>query len=455
MGVPILYAGSQYYPGIPPSKQYPAFSAAEVGNVAADTVAVTFSVDVSASNYATGVTIKVNGSAATISSATRQSNHAIVYYVLSAAVVNGDTVTWEYSGGSIVNEATGAALQTTSAQSVTNNVVVSGPQFSAAEIGTVNASTVAVTFDSNVSASNYATGVTIKVNGTATSITSATRQANHAIVYYVIPVLWHGSGDTVTWEYASGSGNIVSESDSTPLGDVSAQSVTNNCEYAALLDLQADTLALSDGDPVATWPDQSGNGNDFTQTGSARPAFVLDDTRGYSAVYFDAIDDVMIGPNFADNLASFTIVSVCNADIAGGFNGLSVTLCKLDSYSTGQGWIAESDSLLIQESGGSVYYGVGGSTPQGLHVFSVVKNSNNNMEIWRDQVDFLNPSNTFDAGPVTTFTNNEPVRLGADGALDSLFHGYMYAIWLYTSAPSSTNRAALEARVAARYGITL
>src|SRR5512147_772228 len=109
------------------------------------------------------------------------------------------------------------------------------PLFSSAEIGTVNASTLVVTFDRDVSAADYSAGVTIKVNGSATSITSATRQANHAIVRYVIPVLWHGSGDAVTWEYASGSGNIVAESGGDPLGNVTAQAVTNNCEYEALL----------------------------------------------------------------------------------------------------------------------------------------------------------------------------------------------------------------------------
>src|SRR6185436_20337393 len=30
-----------------------------------------------------------------------------------------------------------------------------------------------------------------------------------------------------------------------------------------LLDLEADTLLLSEGDPVSLWEDQSGNGNDF------------------------------------------------------------------------------------------------------------------------------------------------------------------------------------------------
>jgi hypothetical protein len=77
---------------------HPTFVSAEVGTVNATTVAVTFSEAVAAvgSDYLTGVTIKVNTVAATISSATRQANQAVVYYVLASAVVYGDTITWEY-----------------------------------------------------------------------------------------------------------------------------------------------------------------------------------------------------------------------------------------------------------------------------------------------------------------------------------------------------------------------
>src|SRR3990172_10161031 len=142
------------------------------------------------------------------------------------------------------------------------------PLYSSSEIGTVNGYTVVVTFDMNISASNYATGVTIKENGVATAITSATRQANHAVVHYEIPIPWHGSDDVITWEYTGG--NIVSEADATALATVTAQTVTNNITWLTLLDLQADTLVLSDSDPVSTWADQSINGNDFTQAGGAR-----------------------------------------------------------------------------------------------------------------------------------------------------------------------------------------
>lgn len=75
------------------------FVSAEVGSIDNSTVAVTFSGPVSAigDDYASGVTIKVNDSAVAVSSATRQSNHALVYYVLGAVVHSGDTVTWEYA----------------------------------------------------------------------------------------------------------------------------------------------------------------------------------------------------------------------------------------------------------------------------------------------------------------------------------------------------------------------
>lgn len=37
--------------------------------------------------------------------------------------------------------------------------------------------------------------------------------------------------------------------------------------------LKADSLALSDGDPISTWPDSSGNGFDATAAGTLRPTY--------------------------------------------------------------------------------------------------------------------------------------------------------------------------------------
>lgn len=53
--------------------------------------------------------------------------------------------------------------------------------------------------------------------------------------------------------------------------------------------LRAEDVAVS---PVATWPDISGNGNDFVQaTGANQPTLVSDLVNGYPAVLFDGSND--------------------------------------------------------------------------------------------------------------------------------------------------------------------
>lgn len=52
--------------------------------------------------------------------------------------------------------------------------------------------------------------------------------------------------------------------------------------------LDASQLSLSNNDPVSTWDDQSGQANDVTQTGSARPTFQTNITNGLPGVYFSA-----------------------------------------------------------------------------------------------------------------------------------------------------------------------
>jgi len=99
----------------------PAFASAEVGTVDATTLVVTFSTEVASADFASGVTIKINTVSQTIESATLQTDQLVVYYVIPA-VVNGDTVTWEYTAGSIVSAVDGSMLEDVSAQEVTNNV---------------------------------------------------------------------------------------------------------------------------------------------------------------------------------------------------------------------------------------------------------------------------------------------------------------------------------------------
>ncbi|HEY6073183.1 MAG TPA: hypothetical protein VIV15_07270, partial [Anaerolineales bacterium] len=98
------------------------------------------------------------------------------------------------------------------------------PAFSSAEVGTVDATTLAVTFSTEVASDDFTAGVTIEVDDTPIEITSATRQADHKVVYYVIPAV--AFGEVVTWSYDDLTGEIASEVDGSPLDDVTDGEVT-------------------------------------------------------------------------------------------------------------------------------------------------------------------------------------------------------------------------------------
>ena len=224
-GAPTIPNGMFQNPAVAPTFDY-----AEIGLVSASTVVVRFSIAVTASNYASGVTIKKNGSTQTISSATRQSDHTVVRYVLSAPADANDTVTWEYAkaDGTLASEFDGTVLEDVSAQAVVDNIAAVPPQYSSAEIGTVNDTTVAVTFTTKVSAAgnDFSTGVIIKVNTVSKSISTGTRQTDHHIVYYVIPAV--DANDVVTVEYNQSTGHIINEDDGGVMATFTAQAVTNN-----------------------------------------------------------------------------------------------------------------------------------------------------------------------------------------------------------------------------------
>lgn len=61
-------------------------------------------------------------------------------------------------------------------------------------------------------------------------------------------------------------------------------------------------VGLNDGDPVSTWPDSSGNGNDATQaTASKKPTYETGVQNGLPVVRLDGVDDFL-------RTASFTAI---------------------------------------------------------------------------------------------------------------------------------------------------
>lgn len=58
--------------------------------------------------------------------------------------------------------------------------------------------------------------------------------------------------------------------------------------------LDATQLGLTNGDPVSSWTDLSGNGNHFTSSASARPTFTSNGINSLPSLTFDGVDDGMI-----------------------------------------------------------------------------------------------------------------------------------------------------------------
>lgn len=179
--------------------------------------------------------------------------------------------------------------------------VLPPPTFSTGEVGSVSASTVVIGFSEPIKATSYTAGVTIEVNGSPATISSATRQTDKSIVRYVIASPVDG-GDTVEFSYSAIDGFIQNEL-GVHLADVAATEITNNAaagpfspdEVTGLvLWLAADELALADNDPVATWADQSVAANDATQgTSGARPTFKAAQINSLPVVRFDGTNDYL------------------------------------------------------------------------------------------------------------------------------------------------------------------
>lgn len=102
------------------------------------------------------------------------------------------------------------------------------PEFGFGKLGDVGYTTIEITFDIDVSSPtpDYKTGATIKVNSVSQTINTATRQADHKVVYYVIDTAVDAN-DVITWEYDDDLGDIESELDGTNMLDVSATGATN------------------------------------------------------------------------------------------------------------------------------------------------------------------------------------------------------------------------------------
>jgi hypothetical protein len=204
--------------------------------------------------------------------------------------------------------------------------------------------------------------------------------------------------------------------------------------------LKADTLVLSDNDPVATWTDSSGNGNDVTQgTAGTRPLYKTAIQNGLPVVRFDGTDDYMIHTTL--NVSQPGTVFIVGKTLAGEGNTRF-----MDGETTGTDrWIFGTSSTNADYQ---IYAGTSvdtGTPDTAFHYFTVVFNGASSAG-WVDAVSLF-------ASNLGAQNLASGITVGAGQNGDENLTGDIGELLLYDSELSAPDRASVEAYLAAKWGL--
>jgi uncharacterized repeat protein (TIGR02059 family) len=332
------------------------------------------------------------------------------------------------------------------------------PNITAAEVGLVTASTIVLTFDEPITKTggNYRDGFSVLVNGLANVITGESLpDSTHLRLTLTTAVV---VGDVVTISYSASSGHIVDVDYGLPLADITAQAVTNNVAWSPSnisglkLWLKADVGAgTNDGDRVSSWTDQSGSGNNSTQSDlGQRPTYKTGIKNGLPAILHDTASDQK----------TVTADSIAFSSAA----GVSVFMV-LQSNTT-------LKTLLHITSPGNIYLGHGEGTankfeqfcpfltPNGWNsgITSITGNwvllesitSSAAINLYVNAV--VDKTVTVTSG---SFSDTYSIQVGgrSDAGVTHSINGYIGEVLVYDSALSAGNRQLVEAYLNGRWVI--
>ncbi len=217
--------------------------------------------------------------------------------------------------------------------------------------------------------------------------------------------------------------------------------------------LAADKIVgLSDGDPVVTWSDLSGQGNDVTQaTPAKRPTYKVDIVNSKSIVRFDGADDFLANETFPDPSA-VSAFAVAIYAVGAGLNwGIFELTLDLTTNNEGAMLFHEDDSAKVRwiNAQGTQQI-IGGDYSDGVaRVHSV--NVESSVLYYR--------VNGASVGTPISFVSENPYVLDTlvIGGLAGLyeFKGDIAEVIMYDSYLSPPNRLRVERYLSVKYGIAL
>jgi hypothetical protein len=213
--------------------------------------------------------------------------------------------------------------------------------------------------------------------------------------------------------------------------------------------LHADALSLSDGDPVSSWTDSSGNGRHATQgTSGARPIYKTSILNGQPVVRFDGVDDYLFLGNLSAAFPSAaTLFVVCTISGTGpGMSGYSV-------YGTGDNdawwWHASGDGYQGAFRATRAEAFPSGGTNSGTHLFTL-QSSASLYEMFHNGSSLGTYSAGYNAGTAHYIASLD-VSGGPRG--DRYLKGDIAEIVIYSSVLTGTDRGLVETYLNAKYAV--
>lgn len=199
-------------------------------------------------------------------------------------------------------------------------------------------------------------------------------------------------------------------------------------------------VALADGDPVATWPDSSGNGRDMTQASAgAKPTYKTGIVNGLAVVRFDQVADYMEVAFSLNQPSQVFIVSQGRGAVNSGFTSM------IDSPTRNGLRIYKADANTIKMYAGAFGPQVTVDANAAFHSYTFTFNGASS-EMRLDG----GTAATGDAG-----TNNaDGIRLNTDGNGTGVdFYGQDLAeLIAFKPVLGATDRANVESYLRSKYG---
>ena len=219
--------------------------------------------------------------------------------------------------------------------------------------------------------------------------------------------------------------------------------------------LRADSFTgLSDGDPIATWSDESGRGNHFTQgTLANKPSYKVNRINGRPSVYFTTDDYLQASTMFMAAPTAWTIYIVRVARIGSGG-----ALLGAFSYDVIGGWqfIGDGRYASVNDGIGSKTWDTGAFADP-IWRFFTSKFDGTNIPI---RVNGLQVGSQSNSGTYTGFSPMVAVSIGAlvdatlfPPTLNNVLEGEIAELIMYDKAHSITQMQLCETYLKKKFAL--